>query len=67
MWIIAKIKNSSSKIFERDLEKKINDKVDFYQPKLSESRIKGKLAFQCKPLLENYIFVNMKNLKKKIV
>lgn len=66
MWIIAKIKNSSSKIFERDLEKKINDKVDFYQPKLSiESKIKGKLVFQCKPLLENYIFCKHEKFKEK--
>ena len=34
MWLVAKIKNNHSKIFQQELLKKINDKVVFYEPKV---------------------------------
>ena len=57
MWVVAKIKKNSFKIFRDNLEKKIDDKVEFYYPKISlKLKEKGKLVSKTKPLLSNYIF-----------
>ena len=34
MWIVAKIKNNHSQVFQKELLKRINDKVIFYEPKV---------------------------------
>ena len=66
MWIIAKIKNNSYEIFVKELEKKIQGKVNFYQPKLSiKSKVKSKLVSKYKPLLDNYIFCFHENFSDK--
>ena len=57
MWVVAKIKKNPFKIFRDNLEKKIDDKVEFYYPKISlKLKEKGKLVSKTKPLLSNYIF-----------
>ena len=64
MWIIAKIKNNQSKIFQQELIKKINDKVIFYEPKvIYEKFSKRKNIKKQKTLLENYIFCFNKNFQ----
>jgi len=67
MWIIAKVKNNNSKIFQQELSKKIGDKVDFYEPKIFYEKFsRKKIIRKQKPLLENYIFCFNKNFKYNI-
>jgi len=67
MWLVAKIKNNHSKIFQQELLKKINDKVVFYEPKvIYEKFFKRKIIKKQKALLENYIFCFNKNFKYNI-
>ena len=67
MWLIAKIKNNQSKIFQQELLKKINDKVVFYEPKvIYEKFFRRKKIKKQKTLLENYIFCFNKNFKYNI-
>ena len=34
MWVVAKIKNNHSKIFQQALSRKAKDKIIFYEPKI---------------------------------
>jgi len=67
MWIIAKIKNNQSKIFQQELIKKINDKVIFYEPKvIYEKFSRRKNIKKQKTLLENYIFCFNQNFQYNV-
>ena len=67
MWIIAKIKNNKSKIFQQELVKKVNGKVIFYEPKVMYEKFsRSKKIKNQKTLLENYIFCFNQNFKSNI-
>ena len=56
MWIVAKVKNNESKIFQQEIVKKIK-KVEFYKPSILFERYqKNKVKKITRPLLQNYIF-----------
>ena len=66
MWVVAKIKNNNSKIFQRNFLKKINTKTVFYEPKIVyEQIVKSKSITKYKSLLENYVFCYNENFKNK--
>ena len=58
MWVVAKIKNNHSKIFQQALSRKAKDKIIFYEPKIIyEKFLHRKNIKKQKPLLENYIYI----------
>ena len=64
MWLVAKIKNNHSKIFQQNLSRKAKDKIIFYEPKIIyEKFLHRKNIKKQKPLLENYIFCFNENFK----
>ena len=57
MWVIVKIKFNEFDIFKKELEKKLETKPLFYNPKIQvEKKQKSKIKKYSKSLLENYIF-----------
>ena len=72
MWIVAKVKNNEAKIFQKEIEKKI-EKIEFYKPSILFERYQqNKVKKIIRPLLQNYIFCfhekffdknNLNNLK----
>lgn len=57
MWIVVKYKTNCLNFFKKELNKKLNMRIDFYSPKLKLNKIcKSKtLAFKELKLLGNYI------------
>ena len=53
MWIVAKIKPKESSIFKEQLNKKFQNEVQFYEPKIHYQSNNSK---KIKKLLGNYIF-----------
>ena len=67
MWFAARIKKNCSEIFKRDLKKKINKDIVFYEPKLSlKTKVKGKWILNIRPLIEGYIFCKLNKSDGKI-
>ena len=65
MWVIAKIKSSEKTIFKKELKKKIDNNIIFYDPKIKlDKLIKNKIHKYSKSLLENYIFCYHEKFKK---
>ena len=57
MWIVAKIKSNELDIFKNALEKKLNTRPLFYDPRIQvEKNQKNKIKKYSKSILENYIF-----------
>ena len=57
MWIVAKIKSNELDIFKSALEKKLNTRPLFYDPRIQvEKNQKNKIKKYSKSILENYIF-----------
>ena len=57
MWVVAKIKFNEFDIFKKELEKKLETKPLFYNPKIQvEKNQKSKIKKCSKSILENYIF-----------
>ena len=57
MWVIAKIKHAELNTFKRELRKKFDENLVFYNPKIRfEKIIKNKVKKCSKLLLESYIF-----------
>ena len=57
MWVVAKIKSNEFDIFKKELEKRLETKPLFYNPKIQlEKNQKSKIKKYSKSILENYIF-----------
>jgi len=57
MWLVAKIKTKETETFKKNLNKKFDNKVNFYLPKfLYTKKRKNTYKQFSKPILENYIF-----------
>ena len=57
MWVVAKIKSNEIDIFKKELEKRLETKPLFYNPKIQvEKNQKTKIKKYSKSILENYIF-----------
>ena len=57
MWVVAKIKSNEFDMFKKELEKKLQTKPLFYNPKIQiEKNQKSKIKKFSRSILENYIF-----------
>ena len=57
MWLVAKIRAKETETFKKNLNEKLDNKVNFYLPKfLYTKKRKNKYSKFVKPILENYIF-----------
>ena len=66
MWVIIKYDNIKKNLFKKELLKKLNEDVIFYNPKIEKIRtIKNKNCSLEINLLGDYIFCFSKNFEKK--
>ena len=67
MWVVFKYKSNEYNLLKKNLEKKTNSNIKFYNPKIKFSKlIKNKQQEHEKHILENYAFCYLENFKEKI-
>ena len=66
MWVVLKYKSNEYNLLKKDLEKKTNSNIKFYNPKIKFSKVvKNRQQEQEKHILENYAFCYLENFKEK--